>query len=534
MDRKKWISLLLAFVLLLTGCSGVSFEEFVGDLNAEMATPFAEMQYTRPDMGAVQQALESCCDNAQTESDVQALLEQIFDFYGQYNSFYTNYNLANIHYFRDMTDAKWEAEYSFCMQNASTMEAALEQLLYALAACPLKDELEQHEAFGEGFFDSYVGTSIWDETFTNLMAQEAALVERYYDLCAAAQAVPYYSDAFFTQYGTPMAQVYVELIALRQEIAAYAGYEDYPSFAYDFYHVRDYTPVQAEKYLREIQQELVPLYRQVEERGLDVGSLPCDEKAAFAYIKDFATAMGGTVRNAFVLLETAGLYDITYSDKKYDGSFEVYLTDYAVPYVFVNPSGLQDDKLTFAHEFGHFCHDYASGGSISCVDVAEVFSQGMEYLSLCYGENTAPLVQIKMADCLRIFVEQAAYALFEQQVYQLQGENLTVENVCALYEKIGNAFGFDMWDWDSRDFVLIGHYFSDPMYIVSYVVSNDAALQLYQMEQAQAGTGLARMEEQLTTTQTGFLAFLEEAGLESPFAPERLTSVRQTLEAALT
>ena len=34
----------------------------------------------------------------------------------------------------------------------------------------------------------------------------------------------------------------------------------------------------------------------------------------------------------------------------------------------------------------------------------------------------------------------------------------------------------------SRDFVVIGHFYTDPMYIISYVVSNDAAFQLYQME----------------------------------------------------
>ena len=103
----------------------------------------------------------------------------------------------------------------------------------------------------------------------------------------------------------------------------------------------------------------------------------------------------------------------------------------------------------------------------------------------------------------------------------------------ALYEKIGTRFGFDVWGWDCRDFVVIGHFFTDPMYIISYVMSNDAALQLYQMEQKEKGAGLALYEKELATQQMEFLAFLKEAGLESPLAVGRLDKVKQTFEQVL-
>ena len=140
---------------------------------------------------------------------------------------------------------------------------------------------------------------------------------------------------------------------------------------------------------------------------------------------------------------------------------------------------------------------------------------------------------MKMADGLRIYVEQAAYALFEHLVYDLEGEALTVENVYALYKEIGTRFGFDVWGWDCRDFVVIGHFFTDPMYIVSYVMSNDAALQLYQMEQKEAGAGVALYKEELDTEQTYFLSFIQEAGLENPFAAGRVKEIKATLEKVL-
>ena len=534
MKRVRWIALVLALVMLITGCSGLSFDQLMGQLGAQAVTPFSEMQYARPDMEKMETALEDCCTAADAEKNKDTLMEKVWGFYNLYNTFYTQYNLASIYYFRDMTDKTWEEEYSYCAQNAGSAEAMLEEMFYTLAACPLKDELEADPAFGDGFFDAYTGESLWDEAFLKLMEQESALEEQYYDLCAQAQAAEYYSDEYFEQYGAKMGQVFVELVALRQDIAEYAGYEDYPSFAYDFYHYRDYTPQQAEKHLQEICTELVPLYRQVESRGgsSDAGKL-CTQSEAIDYGTSATKAMGGIIGEAFQLMLDKGLYDITYSDKKYEGSFEVYLTDYYAPFVFVNPSATQQDKLTLVHEFGHFCNDYASGGSIAGVDVAEVFSQGLEYLSLCYGDEAGALEEMKMVDCLRIFVEQAAYAMFEHQVYDLEGEELTAENVYELYDQIGTQFGFDTWGWDNRDFVAIGHFYTDPMYIISYVVSNDAALQLYQMEQEEAGTGLAKYQKELDTEQTYFLAFLQDAGLESPFASGRVAEVRKTLEKVL-
>ena len=182
--------------------------------------------------------------------------------------------------------------------------------------------------------------------------------------------------------------------------------------------------------------------------------------------------------------------------------------------VVTNPDGSAYDPLTFAHEFGHFCNDYVCGGSYAGTDVAEVFSQGMEYLSLCYGKADSRVRKLKMLDCLN-------------------SEELTVENVQALYEQVGTDFGFPSWNWDSRDFVTMPHYFTNPMYIISYVVSNDAAFQLYQLEQAEEGSGLARYEAHLQSEESYFLSFLESAGLESPFAPGRLREVKATFESAL-
>lgn len=530
--KLRLIALLLCVALLLSGC-GSLLDDLTSALSEYFVVKYTDMEYTRPDMQALEQVLSDSCQISADADTLEQVLDGIYAFYGVYDNFYTNMGLANIGYCKDMTDLYWQQEYAYCAENTATVDAGLDSLYYALADSPYREELESDEYFGADYFASYDGESIWTDSFTSLMEQEAALQTRYYELSAQALETEYYSEAFFDTYGTQLAQLFVELVALRQEIATCAGYDSYPEFVYDYYHLRDYTPAQAEAYLTQIGQALTPLYRQLSTGDVwNPANSGCSEDETFRYVKTAATQMGGAVADAFTLLEKGGLYDITYGENKQDTSFSLFLWSYYVPFVFVNPYMIQTDKLTFAHEFGHFTNDYLCNGSYVGTDIAEVHSQGMEYLSLCYAD--APQLEAyKLADCLCIYVEQAAYALFEQRVYSLTGDDLTVENVQALYEGIGNSFGFDSWERDSRDYVNLTHLYIEPMYMISYVCSNDLAFQLYQMEKAEAGSGLKIYQQCLESQDSFLLYFAETYGLESPFAPGRLESVKKTLEQAL-
>ena len=243
--------------------------------------------------------------------------------------------------------------------------------------------------------------------------------------------------------------------------------------------------------------------------------------------------MGGTPAAAFDLLEQAELYDISYGENKFYSSFEVFLWTYYEPFVFVCPDLQQRDKLAFAHEFGHFANDYAVGGSLVGTDVAEVQSQTMEYMALTYGPQDDLLTQYKMVDSLSVYVEQAAMALFEQQMYSLTGEELTAENFQALYEKTCLEFGFDAFGFDPREYVAISHLYIGPMYMPSYVVSNDLAMQIYQLELDEEGKGLELYEE-CRYSQDAYLAdFVDTYGLEDPLTPGRIKQVAEIFQKEL-
>lgn len=515
----RMISLVLTLALLLCGCG-------TGVLPHERVISFSEMTYTRPDLDALQRSLDSCCEAAEKGVTPEILMTKIQVFYNLYDRFYTNYTLADIHYCMDLTDSYWEEEYNFCSEAMATVDAMLEALYCAIAGSAMRGQMESEEYFGEGFFDDYE-ESTYDETLIALLERESALVSEYYALTEQTQAEPY-TDAYYNTFGKQAAELFVELVRVRQEMAAYMGYDSYQEFAFEAYYGRDYTPDQAVDYLNRISRVLYTPYVTVfpDQTMVDAISSPCGEEDTFAYVQATAKAMGGTVAEAFEFMERRQLYDISFGENKFGSGFETYLTTYQSPFIFLNPYGDRTDKLAFAHEFGHYVNDYACGGSYVGTDVAEVHSQAFEFLSLCYGPEDQALADFKMLDTLSTYMENGGFALFELMVYDLEGEALTVENVQALYRQIGAQFGFDQLEWDERDWVDVPHFFTNGMYVISYVLSNDLALQIYQLELEEKGKGLEVYEQIILSQETYILTFAETYGLMNPFSLDRLDALK--------
>ncbi len=542
MKQIKIMALVLALVVLFTGCAQlVDLTQQLAEKRDEQLQqlaglgktkePFSQMTYTRPDMEAFQALAEESCQLGKTGKDVDQILQQTTELYDAYDQFYTMLSLADIFYCKDLSNAEMQAEYEFCTSRSGQVEQALEAYYQALAQGPAVEELEEY--FGDGFFDGYTGESQWDETFLDLWNREQEAVARYYE------AMNQMSDAGYDEMEKSLGPILVELIGLRQELATQMGYDDCEEFLWDWSYNRTYTPQDLDAYLREIQQELAPLYRKVQTSGLyeEVYRRQYGQSQCLSYLSSATEAMGGNIQEAYEEMTSRELYDIAPGDRKYEGSFEVYLASYDAPYVFVNPYEDISDFLSFSHEFGHFTNDYLAGGSYVSTDVAELMSQGMEFMSLCYatepGEKELDMARrLRLADSLGVYVEQAAYYSFERQAYRLTGEELTVENLNAIYSQVAQDFGFDSVGWDEAEWTGVTHFYTNPFYVISYVVSGDGAMQLYQLERKEAGAGLELFQELLETDEDiPLLTLLEEFNLESPF--DRIPAVAATFREEL-
>lgn len=525
--KKRLLSFLslLLIAALLTGCTSLSIADFqrtVQEFFAQSAnlsvpsevTPFSQMEYRRPDLDNLRALLDEVCEAAKG-NDLREIMSRVDDFYEAQDWFYTCSSLAQINYCLDLTDSYWQEENDFCSAASAEVSQMSEEMYTALAASACRGKLERC-FYGEGALEAYSGETFWDGELIALMERESNLVNQYY--AQSGEAGSSLLSLLFPNH-RKQAQTLVDLIQVRNEIAAYAGYDSYPAFANDFYYYRDYTPGQLDDYLEEIRTELAPIYQQVWE---EIRLPRVTSQETLDYVGSAAERMGGTVQQAARLMLDAGLYDIAPGGSKYNSSFELYLVSYGEPFLFINPQQSAVDFLNLAHEFGHFCNDYATEGYAPGIDVCEFFSQGMEYLTLRYGPASEELTGFKLQDSLATYVEQACFARFEQEMYQIAPEQLSVDALCDLYVSVSQEYGYDPSDFSRYEFVSIEHFYTSPMYIPSYILSNDAALQLYQLECENPGEGLRRYEDNLATEEPYLLAFLEEAGLESPFAPGRV------------
>ena len=485
---------------------------------------FSQMDYVRPEVDHLPELSQACLDLAAEGASPDQIMDKFLPFYEQYVSFTDNYCLSFIHYSADTTDEYWTEEYEYCSGKIPLVQGAMDDLLYGLADSDQREALEDQRYLGEGFFDDYDGQSVWTEAYTALAEEETQLENRYYQLYSQSQ------DPFGEDY-QEMAQIYVDLIHVRQDMALEAGHDSFQDYAYDYVYGRDYTADQARTYLEEIGRELSDLYGNLSAQVFEQGYAPSGREQTASYTRDMARQMGGVILEAYQTMDSYELYQLNTGASTTGTSFEMFLPGYGVPYVFVSATGTVRDQLTFTHEFGHFCNDYAAGGSAVGIDVAEVFSQGLEYLSLVYAPEGQALTQLKMADSLCVFVEQAAYAAFELEVYDL--EDPTVEQVERVFQEVGETYGFDSWGFSKEMYVAIPHFFTEPGYVISYVVSNDAAMGIYQLELEGPGAGLALYQTALTTGQEALLGFLDECGLESPFTAGHVAKLRRTLEQAL-
>ena len=245
----------------------------------------------------------------------------------------------------------------------------------------------------------------------------------------------------------------------------------------------------------------MPLFREANESGLledaYYGTPEMDPADAYMTVMDIAEAMGGDMADTAAFLLEYDLVNFDLSENKVSDSYELYLPDYEAPYIMANTVGYGEDILTLAHEFGHAVDDFTHYEAQDSTDVSETLSQAMEYLTLFYLQDDDLFERVqayKLADVLRMYAEQGSYNAFEERVYALSDDELTLENVNAVALSCARAFGMESeWGeaYDSMSWVEISHFFEQPFYIISYLASDSLAIQFYEQELAEEGRGLA-------------------------------------------
>ena len=142
-----------------------------------------------------------------------------------------------------------------------------------------------------------------------------------------------------------------------------------------------------------------------------------------------------------------------------------------------------------------------------------------------------------MSDSVLTFLSQACYAAFESRVYALPDEELTAENFNRIFLECNEEFGMGMPGMEdilAPGWIDIQHFLIAPFYVISYCLSNDVALQIYQAE-LKDGSGLAHYNKLLhLSVDNSLLSLLDEAEMVSPFAKGRMAELADFFDAQLT
>ena len=567
---RRVLTLFLCLTLLLGLLSGCGSRE---DGYVDMQV-FDALEYSRPDLDAALKHIDAA------RAAVQAMdggkLRQLFRLRGardalntcfeDYYHLETMMTLSRIRSDRDVTDPYYASEAAWCSDAMVTCYAALEELFTFCAASDASEMLERF-CLGEGFLEDYGEDYVISETLTDLRRQENDLVTQYYaelnsatvniggtdytldELYAAVDdgSLGVSEEQAYEQYYTAvngeLGELYIRLVRVRKAMAAELGYDDYRRMAYDE-NGYDYDPAEVKAYTDAIREILVPLYREADDSGLLRDALyGTDEQEAedsLEAVSQMAETLGGDFRDAMDFMLEYDLFDVSVSGKKTPDSYEVYLSEWEAPYLFTDSTGYAEDTLTIAHEFGHYTDDFLYYGALHGTDTSETLSQGMEYLALEYlqdDELRENLTAWKLADILQLYTQQGSFNAFEEQVYALPDEALTLENLNAIALQTAQDFGAESGygeRFDAASWVSITHFFEAPFYILSYMTSDSAAIQFYERELTEAGEGLDLYRKvQNAADDFSFTELMTQHGLRDPLSREQVQTIAELVKTEL-
>ncbi|MBQ2307828.1 MAG: hypothetical protein II184_09985 [Clostridia bacterium] len=556
------LALVLTVLCTATGCKYIAglFDRYFGS-GARPTVKFGDMKYERPDIdAAVEKLAEITRSIENNEGTYKSQLQKIMDLDAEYVDVNSMYTLSYIKFAIDTTDEYWAAETEYFDEKLPLMQGALDDLFVACAQSEHADKFEE-DYFGEGQLEPYRNGELITDAMVELMQQEAELLTEftafdYYSLefeCGGrtdtlmghAMRGDVTEDAlylaFYEAINKETGRIFIELVKVRNRLAAEAGFDSYADYAFVNLE-RDYTPAEAEEFIGKIRENIVPLFRQVEATLPDIDGEASYSRISEGRILDIAGTgfkrMDKRFTEALDFMNKSDLFYLGYGDEQYDASFTSYIYKYMAPFIVIKGVGDTTDLLNFVHEFGHFTDAYLNFDEVAILDLNEIASQGLENLFILNAadgdikkSDLDALRELHRQNTLMVYLLQSVYYWFEARAYVLPENELTVEGLNALARQALAEFGMDNYYPDFEFlWATVPHFYQQAFYVMSYITSNAVALQLYELEQAHTGDGVNKYFELLEwDASMNFKENVERAGLTSPFSGDAVEKLASTL-----
>ncbi len=319
----------------------------------------------------------------------------------------------------------------------------------------------------------------------------------------------------------------------RQQIAYEYGYDNYVDLCYSGIS-SEYTSGMMEDYFDDVKAHIVPLYEaQAEEGFYYYPDIDMDYGEFMEFARKDLAGLSDSFDETFGYMMDFGLCDLEPSRYKSSGAQTRYIENYDAPFIIGSYTSDIDSMRAFFHEFGHFYNMHVTGGMTGAsLDTEEIFSQAVELMSInCYTDYFGVSTGYMMAydTLVNVFAkipEESFYADFEREVYLMDDDELTVDNLNRLCEEKRREYGMDfvaLPGYLSYDWVTMAHIYEAPFYTFSYVTAADVALQVWEISLEDTREAMDVLSElQDNMAEHDFVKNVENAGLANPFGQGRV------------
>jgi oligoendopeptidase F len=323
-----------------------------------------------------------------------------------------------------------------------------------------------------------------------------------------------------------------QLLELRGEMAANAGFDTYRDYAFRKMGRFDYTPADCEAFHAAVETDVMPLLRKLQARrremmgltalrpwDLSVDPLNRPPLKPFEQTDELVSKTGGVLTRLdpdlaaqFQRLTTHHLLDLDNRRGKAPGGYQTTLSEARLPFIFMNAVGMQRDVETLLHEAGHAFHSMATREEDiyhyqhAPIEFCEVASMSMEllggeYLGEFYSESDATRARCThLEGVVGTLAWIATVDAFQHWLYTHPRHSR--EARAAAWMELMTRYGADT-DWSGHEPVRAFlwhrqlHVFLYPFYYIEYGIAQLGALQVWLNSKGNPATALSRYKQAL-------------------------------------
>lgn len=493
------------------------------------------LRYSLTDAHAAHFARQlALCESLLLEgSDVAAIEAAMETLEKQYDYVATQSRIAYLLYCCDLTDEKASEDYLF----ATDMVADIYEGYISL--CRKLDE--SSSPYRETFFSDWTEAELAD--MRNYSDEATELQRENEELLVAYRALT--DEAFMSE----APSYYLQLAENNNAIAELNGYRNYYEYAYERIYLRDYDAQDVAAMRTYVSQVIVPMVKTVYERFQRNFQVLSEAEQHFVinfleddydsfrqnyvqmYLNVVPTDMGMTMKS--MLEEGSSVFSD--GENAMEGAYTTYLYSTDTPICYFGP-GYQS-TLTVIHEMGHYYAATFEDGFGLPMDLAELQSQGNEWLMIAY------LDEFLSADIYEVLLDYLLYEQlstvvicvivdqFEEAVYSTDVSAISAPTFLdSLMRDVCTSYGGT--SFVSKYLTDINYYWravvlESPVYYISYATSGLAALGLYLKADSDFRASVTAYVEMVKAAPTqGFCEAIEGAGLFSPFKESTYIALR--------